>query len=271
MKRTIAGVFLALFLAASFFGCRKDNPISLPPSTEGEAIVTLDFEFALHDNPFPGLNREYTDLTGRKVMITMLKFLLTDITLTGQYVPDQVLDDAILVNAGNTNTWTFAVPPGTYSGIRFNIGVPYALNHGDPAVFEDTAKYGVNHPLSYGNGMAWTWASGYRFVMFRAKYDSTSSMTGTSLDGRAEWDIGLDSLLRTMEFRSDGLLPLFKDGDATFIRVWINLDDWMYSGTDPLNLITDNWTHSAPYGSDEYLLARRIVNRYVRGITVEWL
>ncbi len=47
------------------------------------------------------------------------------------------------------------VPMGTYTGIRFDVGVPFELNHVDPA----TAPAPLNDAA-----MFWVWASGYKFM-----------------------------------------------------------------------------------------------------------
>lgn len=47
------------------------------------------------------------------------------------------------------------VPKGNYEGIRFDVGVPFELNHNDSA----TAPSPLNT-----TGMFWTWQGGYKFV-----------------------------------------------------------------------------------------------------------
>jgi hypothetical protein len=53
-------------------------------------------------------------------------------------------------------------PPGDYRGISFTLGVPFALNHGDPTV--------APSPLNL-TAMFWSWQVGYKFV----KVDITSA------------------------------------------------------------------------------------------------
>ena len=47
------------------------------------------------------------------------------------------------------------LPEGSYEGIRFDVGVPYELNHSDNA----NAPAPLNTP-----GMFWTWQGGYKFL-----------------------------------------------------------------------------------------------------------
>lgn len=50
---------------------------------------------------------------------------------------------------------TGKVPAGTYTALRFEVGVPFAQNHSDNALSDP--------PLSTP-GMFWTWQAGYKFV-----------------------------------------------------------------------------------------------------------
>lgn len=48
-----------------------------------------------------------------------------------------------------------AVPKGTYKGLRFTLGVPFALNHADASI--------APSPLNL-TSMFWSWQGGYKFV-----------------------------------------------------------------------------------------------------------
>jgi uncharacterized repeat protein (TIGR04052 family) len=63
-----------------------------------------------------------------------------------------------LAGAGVRNTTvtgTVAAPAARYSGIRFTVGVPFELNHGNPLT--------APAPLDRGD-MFWTWQSGHKFL-----------------------------------------------------------------------------------------------------------
>jgi len=47
------------------------------------------------------------------------------------------------------------VPDGSYSGLAFDIGLPFAQNHGDPTL--------AGSPLNL-TAMFWTWQAGYKFI-----------------------------------------------------------------------------------------------------------
>lgn len=57
--------------------------------------------------------------------------------------------------AGLNDVVVGTVPPGEYTGVRFEVGVPFDLNHADAAVAQP--------PLDQA-AMFWTWAAGYKFL-----------------------------------------------------------------------------------------------------------
>ncbi len=59
--------------------------------------------------------------------------------------------------------------PGKYRGIRFTVGVPFALNHANPLT--------AAAPLDRGP-LFWTWQSGYKFL--RADFDHSSFHLGST-------------------------------------------------------------------------------------------
>lgn len=51
-------------------------------------------------------------------------------------------------------------PAGAWTGLRFRIGVPFDLNHADPAV--------ADPPVNLGR-MNWGWRAGYKFIRFEGR------------------------------------------------------------------------------------------------------
>jgi uncharacterized repeat protein (TIGR04052 family) len=67
------------------------------------------------------------------------------------------------------------VPPGSYDGIVFELGVPYDLNHADHAA--------APSPLNVA-AMYWAWALGHKFLRF-----------DIAVEGGTSWDVHLGSAL----------------------------------------------------------------------------
>ena len=65
-----------------------------------------------------------------------------------------------------------AVPAGEYSGLRFTVGVPFALNHIDSTL--------APSPLNL-TSMWWNWNFGYKFV--RLDFDAVADVASANLTG----------------------------------------------------------------------------------------
>ncbi|WP_027882756.1 MbnP family protein [Meiothermus rufus] len=103
----------------------------------------------------------------QRYQIDLLKFYLSEVALVRPdgsevRVPGLVL--AEFKPGGPTQGVTlmrFEAPPGTYRGIRFNVGVPRELNHLDAAT--------QSPPLGVNSGMYWAWNPGYIFFKLEGR------------------------------------------------------------------------------------------------------
>ena len=115
-------------------------------------------------------------------------------------------------------------PEGAYTGLRFTIGVPFELNHADPAA--------AASPLNLTT-MHWSWQGGYKFLRMDlstaglpagwfvhlgstgCEADADGVVTGCSTPNRVEVEVDLDpmtgvvvldfaSLLETSDVDADG-------------------------------------------------------------------
>lgn len=78
-----------------------------------------------------------------------------------------------LCQMGTPSTYSTVVgtvPPGSYNGVTFTMGVPQAKNHLDPA-----GAAGPLNTTGIASGMSWSWRSGYKF----AKIEGQIQVTGT--------------------------------------------------------------------------------------------
>lgn len=58
-------------------------------------------------------------------------------------------------NAATNTVIKGSVPPGVYTGVRFDLGLPFELNHGNAAT--------APSPLNF-SAMFWSWQAGYKFI-----------------------------------------------------------------------------------------------------------
>lgn len=86
-------------------------------------------------------------------------------------------------------------PQGTYTGVRFDVGVPFDWNHGDPTL--------APSPLNL-TAMFWNWRGGYKFIKFETSpvtadgmniASSTHSEGAGGAEGASGWFLHLGSTL----------------------------------------------------------------------------
>lgn len=85
-------------------------------------------------------------------------------------------------------TLTGTVPEGDYTGLSFQIGVPFSMNHGDPTV--------AHTPLNL-TSMFWNWRGGYKFL----RIDMVPTDRGA--DGPKGWFLHLGSTMCDSPGRTD--------------------------------------------------------------------
>lgn len=165
------------------------------PTASGTQPVTLNFAAEVLGQPFQ-CGQRYTGIgsTGSTVTPSDFRFYVSEVhllTAGGEAVPVQLAQDGVwqfqnvalldfengagVCRNGTTGMNTQVrgtVPAGSYTGVRFTLGVPFALNHGDPTV--------APSPLN-STAMFWNWQGGYKFL----KFDTTSSGLSPEKPGAA--------------------------------------------------------------------------------------
>jgi len=144
----------------------KDPIIPAPEPATGTVMVNVK-AYSGTDPLVYGTT--YTNFENEQFRVSLFRYYLTNIVLTGSgTTPDFVQPESYyLVDHGSANaTYQIkldSVPKGTYKGVMFLIGVDSLRN-------VSGAQTGALDP---GNGMFWTWSSGY--IQFK--------LEGTKLSG----------------------------------------------------------------------------------------
>lgn len=172
-------VFAAAGLAASAPGCDADTTA---------AGVDLHFAANVADSPF-NCNTTYSGLGqagDASAHFTDLRFYVSDVVLIdadGAEVPAPLVPDGLwqlpevalldfedgsgfCVNgtAPMNAVVRTSAPEGDWRGVRFTLGVPFAVNHGDTA----TAPTPLNLTALF-----WNWNAGYKFIRVDAQIGGT--------------------------------------------------------------------------------------------------
>lgn len=141
-----------------------------------EVVVTFAARFGAQEAAC-GADLTGVGSTASTVQLQDLRLYVHDLRLVdavGAEVPVTLADDGIWQDSGvalldfedgtglcaNGNSATNAVvvgtaPAGTYEGLRFRVGVPFAVNHQDATL--------ADSPLNL-TSLFWAWQSGYKFV-----------------------------------------------------------------------------------------------------------
>ena len=164
-------MILVAALALAGFGCDSSSGGDAPQSVAIAFEAMVGSEVFVCGNTYDGLGADDSSLE-----VSDFRFYVQDVELRnadGDYVAVeldtdgniwQVANVALLdfeegcTDLGNEATnrvVTGTVPAGSYDGLRFKMGVPFDLNHANPATAEP--------PLNL-TSMEWDWQGGYKFL-----------------------------------------------------------------------------------------------------------
>jgi hypothetical protein len=162
--RTLAGLSALLLLA----GCRED--VSVVPR-EPAGTLKVKFRPTWNGSGFDKTS-VYLSAADERVLVQQVKFYLSPIVLLGDQDGSASQAELLDLTDGPVER-SFRMKPGAYDSLRYGLGVPYDLNH------RDLTTVPVPDPLDFTQGMYWTWATMYRFMVFEGRYDTDPGATGT--------------------------------------------------------------------------------------------
>ncbi|NVJ08365.1 hypothetical protein HUW63_24390 [Myxococcus sp. AM001] len=172
-----------------------------------DGTLELNAAFVFGTTPF-ALGQTYTTAGGDSVSFTQVRYWLSNVTLLKQDGSTTPLTDSYhLMEAINAQTvegtvdpvtlpanrregiLARAVPAGTYTGIRFSIGV-------DPTYNDDLSRHaGELHVLQNMTSVSWMWFTSYIFTKTHGTFQPVG---GAAND--FTWDTGTNANYRTAEF-----------------------------------------------------------------------
>jgi uncharacterized repeat protein (TIGR04052 family) len=189
-------------LALASFGCDSSSGGSGGSGGTGGAgsalAVTIQLAAKVGTDDFVcGDTYDHLGANDSSLQLSDFRFYVQEVELLnadGDYVPLQLdsstwqTDNVVLLDfedacndAGTpemNTVVTGTVPTGTYDGLRFKMGVPFDLNHDNPATAEP--------PLNLTT-MQWNWQGGYKFLRLDSGTFSTTDwcmhLGSTGCDG----------------------------------------------------------------------------------------
>ncbi|HSY74976.1 MAG TPA: MbnP family protein [Dongiaceae bacterium] len=157
----------------------------------GAADLRVDFLPQFNGAPLVFDSLANQTASGQKISVTRLDFLASEIALRradGVWIGQKKWFGYINARDGRTNLLIENIPAGNYNAIRFQIGLPPEINHGD------IAQWPANHPLNPDvNHLYWGWSREYVFLALEGGWQNGGKQSGFS------YHIATDRELMTVE------------------------------------------------------------------------
>jgi cytochrome c peroxidase len=144
----------------------------------GAADLRVDFVPQFNGAPLAFDALKNQTAAGQKISVTRLDFLASGISLRrddGTWIEQKNYFALISARDGKTNFTLENIPAGNYNAIRFQIGLPPEINHGD------IAQWPANHPLNPDvNHLYWGWSKEYVFLALEGGWQNGGKQSGFS-------------------------------------------------------------------------------------------
>lgn len=152
MKKFISFLAFLAVVSVAFTSCKDDDD----DDKAGPVVIDLTNVAGTQNVDETGAT-SYTNSTGEQFTINKLKYYISNVQLLkGTDVAYTMPESYFLVDESNqasTKCTIPNVPPDTYTGVRFMLGVDSTRN----------VSGSQTGALDQGNDMFWTWNSGYIF------------------------------------------------------------------------------------------------------------
>lgn len=248
-KLHILPIFALVLMLGLAMGCKEDPPIEPDPTP---ATFAVNFAVKWGNNDLV-LSQPYSGPDGRRYQIDALKYYVCELSLIK---PDNSLEqvkDVALVDLYKPASQAISgeVAAGSYTGIKFGIGLDAGKNHTDPS------SYPIEHAMSTTTGMFWTWFTQYIF----AKVEGYADTTGGFADQMFLYHTGIDSLYRELEFTNMNIVIAEEESKSETLV--LDMQKLFFGDTDTIHVATEFITHT----TDDVPLAVKVTNNLVKAIS----
>jgi len=177
----ILNIFLILFTIVLFSACTEDAPqanLTFSHNADGNEIQP---NTTLHSI---GANGKLASFSSVQFYISNLRMIKTD----GSEFP---IDGHFYIDLDNSTIDLGEIDAGSYTDIKFDVGVDSANNHLNIANLPEI------DPLSYQDpSMHWGWTGGYRFISLNGNYDADGNGLVEQTDSIFQLHLGNDAYLK---------------------------------------------------------------------------
>lgn len=220
-----------------FSSCRPDPPPPEPEEETGKLKVHFDLHF--NGQPFSFYNPFYDVNYNYRIQVELMKFIMYNFKTKNSSGTELLIKDAKIIEFTSDHyAFDLTMSPGEYQGLKFGIGVgDSSVNHGDPAL------YSSDHALSYTGSadMHWTWNTGYIFLKFEGRADTTTNGSG-ALSHLFALHTGEVPQYGEVEFYSSPFS--ISAGQTTDFHISVDVAKFLYDSSNTIDIKTENATHS---------------------------
>lgn len=252
MKKPLVAVGLIVLLHS----CRTDSPVEPPPViSPSEALLRIHVVPEWNNQPFQDFT-EYLAPGGYRFQVELLRFYLSEIKLVND-AGEQMISTVKLLDMGSGGlNIDIVVPEGSWYGLRAGLGLPHDLN------YTNAALYGDGHPMSVNTGMYWSWATGYKFVLFDGRYNPDPLSTGALLSPFSV-HTGMDTCYTTVDLFPAVPFSTVKDS-MTEVTLRVAVDGFLQTPEETINVTIENQSHGS-----NYPLALKLTRNVKRSLRLE--
>jgi len=266
MKNIISTKWLLLLLASvTLFttGCNKDgctdqNALNFDEKADNDdgsceyaqGTIMMHWHAMWGEDPFE-YSTDYTLDDGRVINFNVVRFYMSQFTLLSDNgettIPEvyhQFTPGAEMYSLGNVNT-------GTYTGLRFVVGVDEETNLSDPTLWPSDHVLSIDYP-TFDH---WDWNKGYVFMKVEGNVDGSTPMTGTA-DSTLIYHVGTQNFARTVTIPTTVSLA---EGGTSMYHIEIDVKD-IFTGLD---MGVDFDTHTG----NNMPLATEVADNFANAIT----
>jgi hypothetical protein len=176
MKKNIKNMlYIASVLAITLFSCKKkESPAPTPEPPPANGTVMLHLHTDADTNEVGTYNQVYTMTGGRKISVSIAQLYVSGIQLVKSDGTTYDIPGLNILKLMQVEQYLLgSVPAGNYKSIRFNVGLSASTNSATPAVSDST----LNRANMWFGASAQP--SGYIFMNFQGKIDTSTAGTGT--------------------------------------------------------------------------------------------
>lgn len=146
------------------------------------------------------------------------------------------------------------LPIGSYTSLDMGIGLSDAVNATTPGDYNSDSPLGLN-----GNH----WASWNSYILCKLEGDITQSNSNVS---GFLYHSGVNGMQQLLSFVKDFDIEA---NQTTEIVIYVDAKDIFFKTGNEIDMITDKQTHSGPAGSDDYKLAKKVIENLANAMSIE--